>query len=159
MRGEIGAYGALGQIERAVKLAREAPHDILFWVVRQAQARRFAGDPAGALAMVEGAIKRERDTPHRNTSMSAADLACCTGKFAESRAHLERLCPPLLEPSPRFDDFGFCNASGYAFVLQRLGDRDAGGTGPGRVPELHPESATTGDSRASASATSRALHC
>ena len=122
LRGEIGAYGALGEIERAVKLAREAPQDSLFWVVRQAQARRFAGDPAGALGIVEGAIKRSEYAPPQYFYV-AADLSLLTGKYAESRAHMERLCPPLLEPVPRFDDFGFCNAAGYGFVLQRLGDR------------------------------------
>jgi TolB-like protein/tetratricopeptide (TPR) repeat protein len=117
-----GVYGALGQRKRAVELLREGPRDHPFWALRQAIARRVEGDVAGGLAMVEGAIKDMEYAPPPYLSV-AANLALLQGKFAVSRGYLERVCPRLLDPVPAFDDFGFCNASAYAFVLQRLGDR------------------------------------
>jgi TolB-like protein/Tfp pilus assembly protein PilF len=124
LRGQINAYAALGQTERAGKLAREAPRDSLFWVIRQTQARRFEGDLAGALALIEDAIRQSEYAPPPYFYI-AADLSLVTGKFADSRTHLERLCPPMAEPVPRFDDFGFCDAPGYAFVLRRVGDPES----------------------------------
>jgi TolB-like protein/Tfp pilus assembly protein PilF len=123
VRGASGVYGAFGQTERAAELAREVPRDHPFWALRQAVARRIEGDRAGALAMVEGAIKNSEYAPPPYLYV-AADLALLQGKFAVSRRHLERLCPRLLDPTPGFDTFGFCNASAYAFVLQRLGNRE-----------------------------------
>ncbi len=76
-----------------------------------------------ASLLLEGAIK-DREYPPPPYLYVAADLALLQAKFAASRGYLERACPRLLDPTPGFDDFGFCNASAYAFVLQRLGDRE-----------------------------------
>jgi TolB-like protein/tetratricopeptide (TPR) repeat protein len=123
VRGAVGAYAALGQTARAADMAREGARDHPFWPLRQAQARRLEGDPAGGLALLEDVIKKSEYAPPPFLYV-AADLAVLHGKFVESRGYLERLCPRLLDAAPSFDDFGFCNASAYAFVLQRLGDRE-----------------------------------
>jgi len=122
VRGAGGVYGAFGQTERAAELAREVPPDHPFWALRQAFARRVEGDPAGGLVMVEDAIKDMEYAPPPYLNV-AAYLSLLQGKFPASRGYLERMCPQLLGPTPGFDTFGFCNASAYAFVLQRLGDR------------------------------------
>jgi TolB-like protein len=123
VRGTLGLYGAFGQIKRVAELAREVPRDHPLWALRQAVARRAEGDLAGGLALVEGAIK-DREHPPRPYLHVAADLALLQGKSVSSRGYRERGCPQLLASTPAFDESGFCDASGYAFVLQRLGDRD-----------------------------------
>lgn len=123
VRGAGVVYGAFGQTERVAELAREIPRDHPFWALREATARHAEGNPAGGLALLEDAIKGTEYLPPPYLYV-AADLALVQGKFAASRGYLERMCPRMLDPAPRFDDFGFCNASAYGFVLQRLGDRE-----------------------------------
>ena len=57
--------------------------------------------------------------------MSQPTSPCCRGSSCVvarlSGALVARDCSTS---TPSFDDFGFCDASGYAFVLQRLGDRE-----------------------------------
>jgi tetratricopeptide (TPR) repeat protein len=63
VRGVIATHVALGQIARAVEVAKQTPREHPLWVLRQAQARRLEGDPAGALAMLEGAIGKSEIAP------------------------------------------------------------------------------------------------
>ncbi len=122
VRGVIATHVALGQTARAVQVAKQTPREHPLWVMRQAQARRLEGDPAGGLAMLEAAIGKSEIAPLPLLRFGA-DLAVQQRKFSVSRVWLERLCPRLLDAAPGFDDFGFCNGVGYAYVLRELGDR------------------------------------
>ncbi len=143
VRGVAGVSWGVWPDRRVVELAGEVPRDHPFWAVRQAVARNAQGDPAGGLALLEEAIKGSEYVPPAYLGF-AANLALLQGKFAASRGYRERVCRRLLDPTPGFDDFGFCNAPAYAFVLQRLGDRAARGKDPERVPEVHRGSAAAG---------------
>jgi TolB-like protein/Tfp pilus assembly protein PilF len=123
VRGAVGVYGAFGQMKRVTEVSREVPRDHPFWALRQAFARRVEGDLAGALAIVEDAIKDSEYTSPPYLGL-ASRLALLLGKFAASRSYFERVCPRLLDPAPGFEDFRFCYGPAYAFVLQRLGDRE-----------------------------------
>ena len=73
--------------------------------------------------MLEAAIGKNA-IPPLPVLAAGADLAVEQRKFAEARGWLERLCPQMLDTSPRFDDWGFCKGAGYAYVLRELGDRE-----------------------------------
>ena len=123
VRGAGGVYGAFGQTDRYLQFARETPRSHPFWAPRHAVARAVEGDVAGGLALLEDAIKGDEYVPPPFLFV-AANLSLLQGKFAVSRGYLERLCLRPPDPTPRFDDFGFCDGPSYAFVLQRLGDRE-----------------------------------
>ena len=123
VRGVSGAHLALGQTARAAKVASQLPREHPLWVLNQALARRLEGDPAGGLAMLEAAIGKNA-IPPLPVLAAGADLAVELRKFAEARGWLERLCPQMLDTTPRFDDWGFCKGAGYAYVLRGLGDRE-----------------------------------
>lgn len=123
VRGVFGVHAALGQTARAAEVAKQMPREHPLWALRDAQARRLGGDPAGALAVLETAISKSEVAPVP-LLVVAADLALLQGKFAPSRDWLERVCPQIRDARPRFDDFGICNGVGYAYVLRELGNRE-----------------------------------
>jgi TolB-like protein/Tfp pilus assembly protein PilF len=123
VRGAIGIHAALGRTAAAIEMAKQTPREHPLWIVRQAMARRIEGDPAAALAMLEAAIGKSEMAPPP-IFIVGTELAVKQGKHAEARDWIERVCPQLSEPTPRFDDFGFCNSLGYGYALRELGDRD-----------------------------------
>jgi TolB-like protein len=123
VRGVIATHVALGQIARAVEVAKQTPREHPLWVLRQAQARRLEGDPAGGLAMLERAIGKSKIAPVP-LLLVGADLAVRQRRFGVARVWLERMCPQLLGDAPRLDDYGICDGVRYSYVLRELGDRD-----------------------------------
>jgi tetratricopeptide (TPR) repeat protein len=123
VRGMLGAYTALEQTARAVQVARQIPRENPLWIPREAHARRLEGDPAGGLALVEAAIAKS-EVPSLPLLLIGSDLAVEQGELAESRDWRERLCPLMRGPRPVFDDYGFCDAVGYAYALRGLGNHE-----------------------------------
>jgi TolB-like protein/Tfp pilus assembly protein PilF len=121
LRGLAGIYGALGRTDRFVALMREGPRGHPFWAVREARARQVEGNRAAGLKLLEEAMGNAEYLP-TPIPFVAANLALLEGKFADSRRYHERACPQLKHSAPVFDDFGFCNAPGYAYVLENVGD-------------------------------------
>ena len=101
------------------KLPREHP----LWVMRQAQARRLEGDPAGGLAMLEAAIGKSEIAPlpllrrRCRPGCAAAEIRCV--------ARLARALVPAIARyvRPVLTTLGSATASDYAYVLRELGDR------------------------------------
>ena len=112
-------YGALGQTARAVQVAKQTPREHPLWVMRQAQARRLEGDPAGGLAMLEAAIGKSEIAPLPLLRRRLPTWLCSSGNSLCHAAGSSACAHDCSIRAPGFDDFGFCNGVGYAYVLQR----------------------------------------
>ncbi|MGH8495863.1 MAG: tetratricopeptide repeat protein [Gammaproteobacteria bacterium] len=121
MRGGISTYMAFGQTDRALELLHELPRDHGFWILAQAQGRRFEGDYAGALALLEGSLAQLEHAPPPFLFVTAA-VAIQHGNFESARRYLEQLCPRFTETVPRIDALNCSNGVGYAYALQQLGE-------------------------------------